>query len=214
MKKIGLSLVLMMSMLVATGDVQGLTIQWFTDPVAWSAAVAHPYTTETFAGNTLHDPELSYTTVMGSIALERWRDVLNATSNHPAQTTWLFATPITAYGGTWTLAGAGGSGNWLVVSLPEYDNQVVFKIPSSYYGTFGGFVADAPFSQVRLAGGTGSHQRMYFLDDMVYGGGQRLSGGSILLATSQNVVANPVPPGVWLAAAGLALFAIRRRARR
>jgi len=210
MKKIlvGLTALAMQLFLAASG--YGVTMTIFTDKAAWSQAAGGQFATETFADNVLHDPGLTYTTVMGSIALERWRDVLNVTSSHPAMTTWQFNPSVTAYGGTWTLGGPGGSGNSLVVSLPEY-GLTVGRITSSYYGDFWGFVTDTPFSQVRLQGGTGSNQRMYFLDDMVYGGGLLAAANSQGLVISTAMVATPVPPSVWLLGGALLVIWRRRR---
>jgi hypothetical protein len=82
-------------------------------------------------------------------------------------TIWTFSPQVIAYGGTWTLAGPGGSGNSLLVYIDDID-QPVGVISNNYDGDFWGFISDTPFTSVTLLGGTGSNQQSYKLDDMVY----------------------------------------------
>ena len=105
-------------------------------------------------------------------------------------TTWLFTFPITAYGGNWTLGGPGGGGNSLRVYVNDLSHYVGY-ISNDYFGEFWGFTSDTPFTSVILKGGTGEHQQIYKLDNMVY---------------SQV----PVPGTVWLLGGGLLIGLLAR----
>jgi hypothetical protein len=211
MKKIAVLLLMLMLPLIYVAGASGFNITVYTDKAAWAHAVAGQYITETFTNNMLHDPGLTYTTVMGSIALERYRDVLNITSQHPAQTIWKFENMINAYGGDWTLGGPGGTGNSLVVTLEE-SGITAGRITSNYYNDFWGFVSDTPFSQIKLTGGTGSNQRSYSLDNMVYAYTSEAAGSLSFLAARPLTVATPLPGSLWLLdGALLSVFGFRKR---
>jgi len=96
-----------------------------------------------------------------------YHDVLMSSSNNEPITIWTFDSPIYAFGGTWTLGGPGGSGNYLLVYMDDLDHPAGI-ISSSYNGDFWGFVSTAPFTKVLLIGGGGSNQQSYKLDDIVY----------------------------------------------
>jgi hypothetical protein len=100
-------------------------------------------------------------------AHEYYQDVLASQSQNEPMTTWSFTPLITAYGGNWVLGGPGGSGNSLLVSIPDLSLSVG-AISNSFNGEFWGFTSDTPFASVKLVGGSGTNQQNYSLDDMVY----------------------------------------------
>lgn len=197
---LGLTLMLLVFWAGAAG---ALTVTVYTDQEAWVQAVGGEFATEDFSDDQLN-PGLTYTSSeSGHINPQfgYYQDVLASSSQNEPQTTWSFTPEITAYGGTWTLGGPGGGGNSLLVSLPEFSYQVG-AISNSYNGDFWGFVADEPFTSVLLKGGSGRHQQMYQLDDMVYsqiGVPMAFTVSSV----SYQTVANPLPPSVLLLGSGL-----------
>jgi len=199
---LGLTLMLL---LARAGAAAALTVTVYTDREAWIQAVGGDFATEDFSDDQLN-PGLSYTSSeSGHINPQfgYYQDVLSSSSQNEPQTTWSFIPGITAYGGTWTLGGPGGSGNSLLVSLPEFSWQVG-AISNSYNGDFWGFVADEPFTSVLLKGGSGRHLQMYQLDDMVYSQIGVPMAFTVSSVSSQTVaVANPLPPSVLLLGSGL-----------
>ena len=185
------------------GAAAALTVAVYTDREAWIQAVGGEFATEDFSDDQLN-PGLTYTSSeSGHINPQfgYYQDVLASASQNEPMTTWFFTPEINAYGGTWTLGGPGGSGNSLLVSIPELSCQVG-AISNSYNGDFWGFVADEPFTSVLLKGGSGRHQQMYQLDDMVYsqiGVPMAFTVSSV----SYQTVANPLPPSVLLLGSGL-----------
>jgi hypothetical protein len=156
------------------------------------------------------EPGVSYTTTKGLISpIGYWHDTLTSGSKNPSLTIWRFGPDIFAYGGIWTLGGPGGSGNSLVVSLEEL-GVTAGRITSSYYNDFWGFVSDTPFSSVKLVGGAGTNQMVYFLDNMVYGPVPAAENVYFLAQRVATVVA-PLPGAFWLVGTGLlALIGLRR----
>jgi hypothetical protein len=138
------------------------------DKLQWQLLVGGPFLTEDFADSQLNAGVSFVSSESGHInpAQECYQDVLASTSQNSPMTTWSFAPPVTAVGGNWTLGGPGGSGNSLLVYLDE--STYVGSISNDYGGGFWGFTADAPFSSVKLIGGSGSNQQNDKLDDMVY----------------------------------------------
>lgn len=145
------------------------TITIYHDKIEWQNALGGDYLTENFA-DTLLNAGVSYVSnESGHINPEHecYQDVLASQSQNEPMTTWTIVPQIVGYGGDWTLGGPGGSGNSLSVYIAD-DSLYVGFIPNSYNGEFWGFIADRPFSSVRLVGGPGSNQQHYCLDDMVY----------------------------------------------
>lgn len=209
MKKFAVLLMAMVLPLVLAANASCLTITVYTDKTAWADAVGGPYGTETFTDKVL-EPGVTYTTTKGLISPKGyWHDTLTSGSYYPSLTIWQFAPDIFAYGGVWTLGGPGGSGNSLVVTLGD-SGVTAGTINSGFYGEFWGFVSDAPFSSVKLVGGTGTNQMVYFLDNMVYAPVLAAENVSFL-APRVAAVATPLPGAFWFVGPGLlALLGLMR----
>jgi hypothetical protein len=147
---------------------------YFKDKTAWEQALAEPsetYETENFSDKLLNEGISYVSSESGGINTKfgYYHDVLVSYSQNEPMTIWSFNSPIYAYGGTWTLGGPGGSGNYLRVYINEVsDDNLVGFINSSYSNDFWGFISNVAFTSVWLVGGTGSNQQTYKLDDMVY----------------------------------------------
>ena len=106
-----------------------------------------------------------------------------------------FTGPISGFGVFIDLAGPGGPGSGIEVSLPEL-GVVVGEIPNTYAGQFWGFMSTSAFTQVMFSEGSGVAQETYYNVDLHY---------------SQAV---PVPAAVWLLGSGLVgLVGLRRKLR-
>ena len=179
---LGLTLMVFLS-LAATAS--ALTV--YTDKAAWANALSGQFLTEDFTDADLNTGVSFVSTESGNINTQfgYYHDVLNSDSQNEPMTTWSFTPQITAYGGNWDLGGPGGGGNNLLVYVKVGDiDQYVRFISNSYEGEFWGFTSDTPFTSVILKGGTGDHQQIYKLDNMVY-------------------APVPVPGTVWLLGGGL-----------
>jgi len=160
-------LIFMLSISLAGAAIGEVTT--YVDKTAWENALVGQFLTEDFTDAQLNS-EISYvSSESGNINTKfgYYHDVLMSESQNAPMTVWSFAPPITAFGGTWTLGGPGGSGNYLMVYINGLDN-FVGVISSNYNGDFWGFISDTPVTSVLLLGGTGSNQQTYKLDDMVY----------------------------------------------
>lgn len=157
------------AILLAGGSAGAAAETVYTDQAQWALAAGGAWETEDFSDGVLN-AGLSFTSSeSGHInpSGEYYQDVLASTSANSPMTTWSFETPMRAYGGQWTLGGAGGSGNALLVYLDDAPDPVGW-IPNSYNGEFWGFASEAAFDSVRLIGAAGTNQQNYRLDDMVY----------------------------------------------
>jgi len=145
------------------------TVTVYTDKTQWETALAGRFLTEGFADDELNAGVSFVSSESGHInpAQECYQDVLASQSQNEPATTWSFTPQIAGYGGNWTLGGPGGSGNSLLVYIPDL-SLYVGAIPNSYDGGFWGFTSDTPFISVKLVGGSGSNQQTYSLDNMVY----------------------------------------------
>jgi hypothetical protein len=162
-------LILMLSISLsgtAIGDVE-----IYVDKSDWDIALGGQFETEDFTDEILNDGISYVSSESGNIntAFGYYHDVLMSESQNAAMTIWSFASPINAFGGTWTLGGPGGSGNYLMVYMNSLETEnLVGVVSSDYNGDFWGFISDTQVETVWLVGGGGTNQQSYKLDDMVY----------------------------------------------
>lgn len=163
-------LVIMLLLFVSfSGKGMGFTATVYIDKTQWENALTGQFLTEDFNDLVLNDG-VSYTSSESghiNLTFGYYHDVLMASSSIEPVTVWYFTPQITAYGGTWTLGGPGGSGNYILVYIDD-NEEPAGVITNSYSGDFWGFISDTPFSSVSLVGGTSNNQQSYQLDDMVY----------------------------------------------
>jgi hypothetical protein len=183
-----------LALLALVAPAGAAAVNAYSDFTTWAAA-AGSHETEDFTDAALN-PGLSVATNVGEVNTTMGLWVDNVARTVGSETTWTFATPIRAFGGTWDPAGWGGPGQGLLISLDGA--AVAPEIARDASGVFWGVTSDTPFTQVQIKGGTqepAAVQESYSLDDMVYA---------------------PVPePGTsaMLGAAMLTLAAARRRRR-
>jgi hypothetical protein len=142
----------------------------YTDRSAWEAAVGNYQ--EEFFDDAIFDPDVSVVTVNGSVQLGSgvlgpdsvWHDIVVPQG---ATTTWSFATPLVGFGAYWDLAGPGGPGTGIALTL---DGELVgTEIVNSTEGGFFGVTSTTPFNAVLVAAGTDPYgaQETYEMDNMV-----------------------------------------------
>ncbi len=158
------------------------------DASGWSNAVNEPCT-EDFNDTVLNPGLNKESTHPGHFDVDKgvWWDIIdNETSSI---TTWTFAAPIYAFGGTWNLYRPGGPGSsidvliqgvWVHVGnlsncLGSGTGGTGISCGNSNAGSIGGefwgFVSDLPFTAVRLqepANAPAGWKETYELEDMVY----------------------------------------------
>lgn len=134
----------------------------------------------------------SHVSISGGVMNDQIND------NQATSTTFAFAAPMMAFGGNFDLAGPGGMGTGILVTLDLVGGGVQVlaqQIPASLSGGFWGFVSTLAFTAVRFSEGTqASGVETYRLDNLRY-------------------AAVPSPAALGLFGLGLlALGATRRRA--
>ena len=147
----------------------------YTDRLAWEAAVGNYM--EEFFDDAVFDPDVSVVTVNGLVQAGSgvlgpdnvwWDRVIPAADPcGPAETTWSFATPLLGFGANWDLAGPGGSGTGIALSLDGY--VLATEIVNSTQGGFFGVISTTPFDAVLVAAGTDpiGWAETYEMDNMV-----------------------------------------------
>lgn len=134
----------------------------FTDQTSFLAALA---------GTTLEDfedavlaPGLSISSPSGTITGGVFSDLISA----PGSTTFNFASPIIAFGGLFDLAGPGGPGTGLAITMVP-GGDLGTEIPRTISGGFFGFISTDGINSVSLTNGTQSAgQETYTLDNLIF----------------------------------------------
>lgn len=142
-------------------------ITTYQDITAWKTDIGSTIIIEDFGNNVLNDG-LIINSDVGYIHQDGyWWDQIN---DYPQQTTtFSFIPSIFAFGGIFDLAGPGGEGPGIGVSLTNGSTYSVSEIPGSTENTFWGFISDTPFTNVIFNEGNGSGSRETFnLDNLVY----------------------------------------------
>ena len=136
----------------------------------WQAAVWKCYSLEDFNDASLNPGLSVVSTYPGYIDSGKgvWWDRLVYSDGDATTTTWEFAQPIYAFGGTWNLADPGGPGSNIEV-LINGSWLTIGVIDNCYENVFWGFVTDLSFTKVRLRGyNKEGGCETYELDDLVY----------------------------------------------
>lgn len=181
-----------------TYNVNGFTFTEYTNKNEWLADTTGKLYLEDFNDNTLI-PELSISSVYGSINTYNnfWLDHLYG--NHETETSFYFTRAANAFGGDWTVdtrypagVGSNGLGILIFIDLVSGDTVKLYKeIPDDLIGFYGiALPEDILFNSIRLGEGTQgpSHgYETYYLDNLVFN-------------TPQPV---PLPTALWLFGSGL-----------
>ena len=146
----------------------------YTDRSAWESAVGA--FDEEFFEDAILNPGVSVVTDNGLIQAGTgvlgpdgvwWDRVIPPVEVAPATTTWQFATPLVGFGAYWDLAGPGGPGTGIALTL---DGELVgTEIVNSTQGGFFGVTSTTPFNAVLVAAGTDpiGWAETYEMDNMV-----------------------------------------------
>lgn len=181
--------------LAVTAQPASAAVIFYNNAAAFAAA-SGALSLEGFADNTLN-ADLTITGSHVSISGGRLNDQIN--DNGATSTTFAFAQAINAFGGDFDLAGPGGQGVGIRVTVNLLLDGLTLlsqEIPRSLAGGFWGFVSTQTFNEVRFSEGTQDFGvETYRLDNLRY------------------AVAIPAPAALGLFGLGLlALGAVRRRA--
>lgn len=190
MKKIiSIVLALILSLALAAPVLAAATV--YTDKSAWEAAVG-AYVTEDFSDATLN-PGVSVVSDNGYVTGGLWwdrvddGDWVNNTGHEIWTTTWTFAVPIYAWGGTFDAYNPGGPGSSIRVTYIDGTSVVVGIVTNTTADTFWGFVSDEPFKQVHLEDACLIVEacETYEMDDMVYSfSPMKVTGGGYIKDTN------------------------------
>ncbi len=153
---------LILFLVILVAGIAGASTTVYTSRAEWEIVLG-AYEEEFFDDDILN-PDLSVVTDAGHVTGGVWRDEL--TPQEEQTTTWQFTAAVSAFGGYWNLAGPGGEGTSIAVSI---DGNSVGEIPNTYSGQFWGFISTEPFSSVYLhSGSTPGIAETYEMDNMVY----------------------------------------------
>tara|TARA_B110000467_G_C18317466_1_gene482572 strand:+ start:197 stop:793 length:597 start_codon:yes stop_codon:yes gene_type:complete len=168
---------------------------YFDNQAEWEAAVLAA-STETFddaillPGLTINSSAPSF-----SIGSGKMHDRLTPTGQ---STVFSFDSSIQAFGGLWDLAGPGGVGLGILVTLSNGD-ILSQEISDSIAGGFWGFISTISFTSIDLATGSqGGNAETYEVDSIYY-------------ASSLASVAATIPEPSTIAIFGLALIGLASR---
>jgi hypothetical protein len=147
----------------------------YTDRLAWEAAVTNYQ--EEFFDDAILEPGVSVVTVNGLVQAGTgvlgpdgvwWDRVIPVGEpGGPATTTWSFVTPLVGFGANWDLAGPGGPGTGIALTL---DGVLVgTEIVNGTEGGFFGVTSTTPFNAVLVGAGTNpiGWCETYEMDNMV-----------------------------------------------
>lgn len=156
------------------------TITTYTDKATWDAATSGPVFTEDFEDATLNCT-LSIVSDAGVIGSGLWNDRVTVGVGETTSFNW--SQPVFATGGNWDLAGPGGPGQGLAltVDIISGGSQFAYEIPNTTAGSFVGFTSDEPIDSLVVTAGTQfAVAETYSLDNLVYeeGNGPILIGGN------------------------------------
>lgn len=146
----------------------------YTNKAAWETAVGY-WMTEDFSDATFN-PGVSVDTDVGYVDLVNylWWDRVDDGDWYGdgivRETTWIFDSPIMAWGGTFDTYIPGGPGSSIRVTMLDGSEVEVGVIPNTIHGEFWGFVSDKPFVKVHLFDAELIDEacETYEMDDMVY----------------------------------------------
>jgi hypothetical protein len=168
---------------------------YFDNQTEWEAAVLNA-STETFddatllPGLTINSSAQSYT-VGGGILHDRL-------TPGGTNTVFSFDSNIQAFGGLWDLAGPGGVGLGILVTLSNGE-VLSQEIPDNIAGGFWGFISTVAFNSIDLASGSqGGSAETYELDSVYY-------------SSSIAPLPSTIPEPSTIAILGLALMGLASR---
>ncbi|TGD64627.1 hypothetical protein EYC08_10135 [Tabrizicola sp. WMC-M-20] len=180
---------------LASSPAVAATIQ-YTDEAAFLSRLTS-VSVEDFNDGSVDSP-LTVSSAVGFVDGGVWNDRLDPNG---ATTTWSFGSAINGFGGLWNLAGPGGEGTGIALTLTLFGGAVEllsFEVSNTLSGQFFGFISDQSFTSVLFSAGTqGGFAETYNLDNLTTG-----------------VAAVPLPAAFGLLAFALgSLCALRRRRR-
>ena len=127
-----------------------ISITVYTDRSNWESALSGNYTEEDFSDTTLN-PGLSVVSDSGEVDTgnQVWWDRMSGSPNDWT-TTFSFTPSILAFGGYWDLAGPGGPGQGIELTLPGLSGVPLLSVDHYFSGGFWGFISDTAFDDVTL----------------------------------------------------------------